>query len=138
MCLCVCVCVCNIFIFVILFLYEPQFALLWIDIRFLRYTVLLPPLICADSSSAPALRQLALTAPICCCPPPYLFVCSARQLPSSLASGFLVSGGAYSCQRASSAITALSSIFGHWRMYASLYLLPWSRRVLDLTINSDI
>ena len=39
---------------------------------------------------------------------------------------------------ASSAITAPSSIFGLCRVYAFLYLAPWRRRVLDLTIASDI
>ena len=46
--------------------------------------------------------------------------------------------GTYPCYGAISAISAPSSIFGIYWMYASLSLAPWRRRVLDLTIDSDI
>ena len=51
-----------------------------------------PPLVYANPSVSPYLRQLLLSAPACSCPPPSTIVRAARQLPCSLASGYIASG----------------------------------------------
>ena len=129
------VCITNLFSYFILL--EPPSSLLQMNTQVIRYTRILPLALqkCLfHPSYTPIYPRRSFLLP------PSFLSHSPNFRPAARLSSLCLSSlwGFYILHGAISAITAPSTRSGLWRMYASLYLAPQRRRVLDPTIASDI